>query len=201
MNRFNKYNSYAHQIPFPCAFPLPPIGPTGATGPGIPPIFAEVVGPVAVQVVPAATTALINFTGGTRFGDGSIQLVNGTNIILPEIGTYFIAYAVSMDINADAPPAVANVNAVLIQRNASNTFVAGVSGTPLAIRLLFSDISNIGFDNADSEIFNSGFVSVIDTGGGDLNNILQLQVGTFNDQDTNVRAEFQGINVVLLHSN
>ncbi|MDP4099111.1 hypothetical protein OIN60_20530 [Paenibacillus sp. P96] len=146
-------------------------GATGATGPTGPAlnIMAEIQG-AGSQTIPANTSQFIDFTGNTKVGDGSI-LVNGTDIIVPETGTYMVCYAISGGMNSSSPTAGISVSVNLRQRNVSGTFNQVVLGSFIASNFVGSTTALTN----DDGLTNCSLVCVADTGGGALNNIIRLQ--------------------------
>ncbi|MDP4099393.1 hypothetical protein OIN60_21995 [Paenibacillus sp. P96] len=128
--------------------------------------MAEIQG-VGLQTIPSGGSQLIDFGANTKVGDGSI-LVNGTDIILPETGTYMVCYTTSGAVlGGTTAGAGAGVGTLLRQggnivlgSNVGTNFVGGTVALPN--------------DNGQT---NCSLVCVSDTVG---NNIVQLEVGVLN---------------------
>ncbi|PGR86638.1 hypothetical protein, partial [Bacillus thuringiensis] len=159
-------------------------GATGATGP-TPGIIAEIQG-VGTQLIEPDTDENINFTLNTKVGDGSV-LVNGINIILPETGSYVVCYTVSGDIGSGDMDASTNWAALLRQLNTGGTFDQTVIGSRVAIVTSGTGITQ----NADGSISNCAVVCVSDTGGGNLNNIIRLNIEAQNSIGPSVGISVQ----------
>ncbi|WP_257208220.1 MULTISPECIES: hypothetical protein [Bacillus cereus group] len=171
-----------------------PPGPAGPTGPAggatgvcdCPSIMAEIEG-TGLQNIANGTTQAINFTGGTIVGDGTV-VVSGTNTILPETGAYVICYTISGNINATGDTSAAGMTARLQQLNTGGTFNQQVVGSFTAININGNNTALL----ADGSISNCTLVCVAETGGGNLNNIIQLIGGTQNAQGAVTAINFQG---------
>ncbi|PFZ88953.1 collagen-like triple helix repeat-containing protein [Bacillus wiedmannii] len=160
--------------------PTGAIGLTGATGPtgvcNCPSIMAEIQG-TGLQIVANNTQQPISFTGGTEVGNGTVA-VNGTDIILPETGSYVICYTISGNINDTGSTDAAGMTAWLQQLNTGGTFNQTVTGSRTAINIIGNNANLL----ADGSISNCTLVCVADTGGGNLNNIIQLIARTEDAQ-------------------
>ncbi|MFB5269963.1 hypothetical protein ACE41H_24710 [Paenibacillus enshidis] len=133
-------------------------GMTGVTGPTgrTPSVMAEIQGN-GLQTIPANTTQLIDFTGNTKVGDGSI-LVSGRSIIVPETGTYMVCYAISGGVNSTSPTAGIGVSVSLNQRNGVGTFNQTVLGSFVASNF----VGGTALNNDDG-LTNCSLVCVSDT--------------------------------------
>ncbi|WP_180229464.1 hypothetical protein, partial [Bacillus wiedmannii] len=152
-----------------------PTGATGATGPtGVcecPEVLAEIQG-LGLQNIAENTTQAINFTLNAKVGDGSV-IVNGTNIILPETGSYMVCYTTSGGLSgSSALGSSLNWAAELVQQGAPGIFTQ-IVGSRTAIITQGTGSGQI----ADGSISNCAIVCVSNL---TSNNVISLQVEAQN---------------------
>ncbi|WP_276570450.1 collagen-like triple helix repeat-containing protein, partial [Bacillus cereus] len=181
------------------AGPTGPTGDTGATGPTGVTGDAGITGPTGPtgnlsititiqgdnsnQTIPAGTTQAIDFSGGANRGLGGIT-ISGTNIILPSAGTYYASYTTSWNTTGGT----VTIGSALQQLNTSGSFNQTVTGSAVATTTT----------NPDSALSDAALICVGDTGGNDLNNILQLTVQSIAGTAINIQRIQTSVTIVKI---